>query len=114
MLMIICETDTTGAIRLDLHGRFTSEYVPEIERTLTANGGAERAVALNLANVTFVDRPAMEFLRIIRSQGIKIKHLPSYVARWIKQEASNDLSDENGDTSQMATTMRTIVSRRSR
>lgn len=114
MLMIISETDKTGAIRLNLHGRFTGEYVAAVESSIPAKGCADREVAVDLTNVTFVDRPAMEFLRAIRSRNIRVKHLPSYVARWIRQEAGNDLNDQNRDTSEIVTTAHTMVSRRSR
>jgi hypothetical protein len=44
-------------------------------------------------NVTFADRPVMEFLRAAQSQKIKLENLlPSYVKRWIKQEAGNGAS----------------------
>jgi len=43
--------------------------------------------ALDLMNVTFVDRRAMEFLRAAQSRKIRLDNLPSWVKRWIEQEA---------------------------
>jgi hypothetical protein len=68
-----------------LCGQFTKEYIPELERTLTG-GGDFTAVALDLLNVTFVDREAMVFLCSARSKNIAIENCPSYVIRWIQQE----------------------------
>jgi len=89
MLKIVRETQKTGFIRVDLYGRFTGEYVTEVEKALSVNGPTVTKLLLDLSNVTFVDRTAMEFLRAVKSRNIKIENLPSYVARWIKQETSN-------------------------
>jgi hypothetical protein len=43
-------------------------------------------VALDLANVTFVDRDAMVFLCSAKARNIAIENCPSYVIRWIQQE----------------------------
>ena len=45
-------------------------------------------VALDLRNVTFVDRAAMEFLSKATSRNVSIENTPSYVKRWIEQEVS--------------------------
>ena len=73
---------------VSLHGHFTGEYVPEVEKALTGNGCKGGTLALDLRNVTFVDRRAMEFLRRAKSKKIRIENIPSYVARWIEQEVS--------------------------
>jgi len=114
MLKITEDAESTGLIRLNLYGRFTAEYVQEVEKALPSNRSANKGVAIDLANVTFVDRAAMEFLRAAKSRNIKIEHLPSYVARWIKQETGND-SDEMDDNSEGARpNILSMVSRRSR
>jgi anti-anti-sigma regulatory factor len=88
MLKITTATQNTQFIRVNLHGHFTAEYVPEVEKTLSSNGDKGGKVILDLRNVTFVDRAAMEFLRGIKSTKIKIENTPSYVTRWIEQEVS--------------------------
>lgn len=92
MLKITKVAENFDVIRVNLYGQFTAEYVPEVEKALDRNGDKAKKYALDLTDVTFVDRPAMEFLRAIKSQGIKIENLPSYVTRWIKQEADNSSS----------------------
>ena len=72
-------------LRVRLCGQFTKEYIPELERTLTT-GGADSSVAIDLSNVTFVDREAMVFLCSAKSRNIAIENCPSYVVRWIQQE----------------------------
>ncbi len=73
-----------GLLTLRLSGQFTKEYVPEVERTV-ANAEA-RAVGLDLANVTFVDREAMAFIASAKSKNLAIENCPTYVIRWIEQE----------------------------
>jgi len=89
MLKITHDTDTVGTLTVNLCGRFISEYIPEVKKALTPNGSKSQRLALDLANVTFVDREAMEFLTAAKSQNIKIDNLPSYVTRWMQQEAAN-------------------------
>jgi hypothetical protein len=66
-----------------LCGQLTGEYVGELEKAL-APGGCGR-IALDMSNVTFVDRPAMVFLCSVKSR-VSIENIPSYVTRWIEQE----------------------------
>lgn len=89
MLKITKQTESKKLVRVKLHGSFTSEYVPEFEKALSENGCPRGKVALDLMNVTFVDREAMEFLRgALSRKKIAIENLPSYVKRWIEQEGS--------------------------
>ena len=89
MLKITQDIEISEIDRVSLCGRFTSEYVPEVEKALVQNGNKSKRCALDLMNVTFVDRPAMEFLRSAQSRKIKLENLPSYVRRWIQQEDGN-------------------------
>lgn len=92
MLMITQQDEIPEIVRVSLSGHFTSEYVPEVEKALVQTGNRFKRCALDLMNVTFVDRPAMEFLRVAQSRKIKLENLPSWVKRWIQQEAGNGVS----------------------
>src|SRR6266496_1899134 len=74
------------SVKVCLCGQFTKEYVPELERALAGENVGTQSVALDLANVTFVDREAMVFLCSAKSKNIVIENCPSYVIRWIQQE----------------------------
>jgi hypothetical protein len=89
MLKITQHAEIPRIIRVSLSGHFTSEYVPEVEKALVQNGNKSKKCVLDLLNVTFVDRPAMEFLRAAQSRKIKLENLPSYVRRWMQQESGN-------------------------
>jgi len=90
------------SLKVCLCGQFTKEYVPELERTLAGEGSEAQTVALDLANVTFVDREAMVFLCSAKSKNITIENCPSYVVRWIQQEhlCSGSSSSSNDDSQQ--------------
>jgi hypothetical protein len=92
MLKITQQAENPGIVRVSLSGHFTSEYVSEVEKALVQNGNKSKKCALDLMNVTFVDRRAMEFLRVAQSRKIKLDNLPSWVKRWIEQEAGNSAS----------------------
>src|SRR4030095_15263905 len=73
MLKITKQAENAQISRVSLHGHFTGEYVPEVEKALSENGCKGRKLALDLRNVTFVDRTAMEFLRRTKSKEMSIE-----------------------------------------
>ena len=89
MLMITQQEENPEIVTVSLSGYFTGEYVPEVEKVLLQNCNESKKCALDLINVSSVDRPAMEFLRAAHSRKIKLDNLPSWVKRWIEQEAGN-------------------------
>jgi anti-anti-sigma regulatory factor len=89
MLKITKAAENAGIARINLCGCFTAEYVPEVEKAIPQNGHKPKGFVLDLTEVTFVDRAAMEFLRAVKSRKVRIEHPPSYVTRWIQQEAIN-------------------------
>ena len=85
VLKITTVRENPESLRVCLCGQFTSEYVPELEKALSGQTDSGK-VALDLANVTFVDRAAMVFLCGAKSRNVAIENIPSYVTRWIEQE----------------------------
>ena len=83
MLKITTTQNESKSRTVHLCGQLTGEYVPELEKALTPEGAPQ--IALDMSNVTFVDRKAMEFLCGVKSR-ISIENIPSYVMRWIEQE----------------------------
>jgi len=86
VLKITTVRENPESLRVCLCGQFTSEYVPELEKALSGQGTDSGKVALDLSNVTFVDRAAMVFLCGAKSRNVAIENIPSYVTRWIEQE----------------------------
>jgi ABC-type transporter Mla MlaB component len=71
---------------VNLCGRFTREYVPEVEKVLSPIRSRRKKLALDLAQVTLVDRAAITFLCAARSKNIAIHNVPVYVRLWMEQE----------------------------
>ena len=86
MLKITPTRENANSVTVRLCGELTKEYVPEIERTLAGESLESQSVALDLTNVTFVDREAMVFLCSAKARNIAIENCPPYVVRWIQQE----------------------------
>ena len=89
MLKITTDLEKKNQIRVNLHGRFTSEYIVVVGNVLSKNRSEESAVTLDLSDVIFVDRPAMVFLSQVKSKTVKIENLPSYVMQWIALETQS-------------------------
>jgi ABC-type transporter Mla MlaB component len=86
VLKITTTRENDQRVRVQLCGQFTREYVAELEQAIFVGESPAENVALDLANVTFVDREAMGFLCSARTRKVAIENIPSYVIRWIEQE----------------------------
>ena len=83
IVLKITTTQNESQSTVHLCGQLTGEYVPELEKALDPESAPR--IALDMSNVTFVDRKAMEFLCGVKSR-VSIENIPSYVMRWIEQE----------------------------
>jgi ABC-type transporter Mla MlaB component len=72
VLKITPTRESENSFKVRLCGELTKEYLPEVERTLNGDGTEGQTVALDLENVTFVDRDAMVFLCSAKSRNIAI------------------------------------------
>jgi anti-anti-sigma regulatory factor len=83
VLKITTSQKESRSLTVHLCGQLTGEYVPELEKALDPDAASK--IALDMSNVTFVDRKAMEFLCGVKSR-VAIENIPAYVMRWIEQE----------------------------
>ncbi|HEU5239071.1 MAG TPA: STAS domain-containing protein [Pyrinomonadaceae bacterium] len=86
MFKITTHNENPEFITVNLCGRFTREYVPEVEKELSRTNAGQKKLAIDLSEVTFVDRAAMAFLCAARSRKIAIQNAPLYVGLWMEQE----------------------------
>ena len=82
-MLRITTTREEKSVTLHLCGQLTGEYVGELQKALDV--GETQKIAMDLSNVTFVDREAMMFLCGVKSR-VSFENIPSYVTRWIQQE----------------------------
>lgn len=76
-----------------LSGHIETEDVAELQRLLsleTADGG----IALDLADITLVDRDALKFLAHCEGKSIKLARCPGYIREWIDMEKGQGSLEE--------------------
>jgi hypothetical protein len=67
---------------LSLSGRIEMEDVAELQRLLRLEV-AGRAIALDLQDITLVDRDAVKFLAHCQAESIELENCPAYIRQWI-------------------------------
>ena len=78
------ETASDGrSATLRLIGRVESEYLDELRAQVRTHGPR---VALDLGEVTLVDRAAVRFLSSCEAAGIELRHCAPYIREWMGNE----------------------------
>ena len=72
-------------VRFTLSGRMDTENVGEMKALFGAEPQGRR-IALDLKDLTLVDREAVRFLESCETDSIKIKNCPAYIREWITRE----------------------------
>ena len=87
MTLRIYRSSTPDAIVFALSGDMDLEHVARLQELL-ANETVNR-VTLDLTEVTFADRAAVQFLASAEAAGIRIVNCPRYVRSWIAAETES-------------------------
>ena len=69
-----------------LSGRIEAEDIDELRKLLELEG-ADTHIALDLRDVTLVDRDAIKFLADCEAGSIKLEKCPPYVREWVGRES---------------------------
>lgn len=64
-------------------GRIQSEHVETLRALIAQESGR---VALDLAEVTLVDRKVVRFLALCAEIGVELRYAPDYLSDWVSQE----------------------------
>jgi hypothetical protein len=83
--MLKIERSLEDGVVFTMSGRIEVEDVAELQRLLSLEG-VDRPIALDLRDVTLVDRDAVKFLASCEGDAIKLKNCPAYVRKWIDAE----------------------------
>ena len=75
-----------GCTILRLVGRLDAVYLPELNARIQAG---EDRIALELDDLTLVDRDAVRFFIDCEAQGIELRGCPAYIREWIARERQN-------------------------
>ena len=93
--MLKIERSLGDGVILLLSGRIEADDVAELQRLLSLER-AGQDVALDLRDVTLVNRDAVTFLARCEAEQVKLANCPAYVREWIDQ-GKDRTSRLNGD-----------------
>jgi hypothetical protein len=85
--MLRIQRSVNRGVVFSLSGRIEIEDVAELQRILGLEA-VEQGIALDLQDVTIVDRGALQFLTRCEADGIKLENSPAYVRDWLATERS--------------------------
>jgi len=83
--MLSIQRSSNPEVVFSLSGRIEMEDVAELQR-LIALEAAGQGIALNLQNVTLIDRDAVGFLACCEMEGIRLDDCPAYIRGRIAAE----------------------------
>ena len=69
-----------------LSGRIEAEDIDELQRLFELED-PNRQIALDLRDVTLVDRDGVKFLAVCEVKGIQLENCPAYIREWIGRES---------------------------
>ncbi|PYV37975.1 MAG: hypothetical protein DMG06_26725 [Acidobacteria bacterium] len=83
--MLRIQRSSNPGVVFSLSGRIEIEDVTELQRLLSLEA-AGQGVALDLQDITLVDRDAVKFLARCEAESIELENCPAYVRQWIAAE----------------------------
>jgi len=80
--MLRIQRSSNRGVVLSLSGHIEIEDVAELQRLLSLEA-ADQAIALDLQDITLVDRDALKFLAECQAEKITLENCPAYIRDWI-------------------------------
>jgi hypothetical protein len=84
--MLRIQRKANGKVIFTLSGRIEAEDIDELRRLFELED-ASREIALDLTDVTLVDRDGVKFLAVCEVDGIQLQNCPAYIREWIGRES---------------------------
>jgi anti-anti-sigma regulatory factor len=84
--MLKIQRKANGKVIFTLSGRIEAEDTKELSRLFELEEAGSH-IALDLKDVTLVDRDAIEFLADCEADSIQLENCPPYVREWIGRES---------------------------
>jgi hypothetical protein len=84
--MLRIQRKANGKVTFTLSGRIEAEDIGELRRLFELED-ISRKIALDLRDVTLVDRDGIKFLSVCEVDGIQLENCPAYIREWIGQES---------------------------
>ena len=84
--MLKIQRKANGRVLFTLSGRIEAEDIDELRRLLELED-TNRKIALDLRDVTLVDRDGVKFLADCEVNDIELENCPAYIREWIGRES---------------------------
>ena len=84
--MLKIQRKSNGKVLFTLSGRIEAEDLDELRRLFELED-TSRKIALDLRDVTLVDRDGVKYLAICKANGIELENCPAYIREWIGRES---------------------------
>jgi hypothetical protein len=84
--MLKIQRKANGGVIFTLSGRIEAEDIDELRRLLELEGDGSH-IALDLKDVTLVDRDGIKYLANCEADGTQLANCPPYVREWIGRES---------------------------
>ena len=85
MLKIESRQEPAGAVRLALTGRMNANSIGELRRAIDRARRHRPHVALDLSEITLIDRASLDFLAELTKGEIELMNCPAYLTPWISR-----------------------------
>jgi len=92
--MLKIQRSSNAGVVFTLIGRIEIEDIAELQR-LFGLEEAGRHFALDLEDVTLIDRDAVKFLAGCEAASIRLQNCPAYIREWIGREKKQEQAREN-------------------
>lgn len=83
--MLRIQRSSKRGVVFSLSGRIETEDVAELQRLFSLEVVGQD-IALDLQEITLVDRDAVKFLARCEAERIKLENCPAYIREWIDSE----------------------------
>ena len=80
--------DSVGGATLALAGKFSGTSLGELRRAIDRARRSHKRVAIDLSEVTLLDKPSLQFLAAQTRENITLTNCPAYIQPWIYRESS--------------------------
>lgn len=87
--MIRIRIAANGESVFTVSGRMHSDNLAELRDLIDSEAG-DRGMALDLKELTLVDRDAVRFLKRCESNGIELRNCSAYIREWITREHDDE------------------------
>jgi hypothetical protein len=99
--MLKIQRSSNAEVVFTLIGRIENDDIPELQRIFSLEE-AGRSIALDLEDVTLIDRDAVKFLARCEADSIRLENCPAFIREWIGQEKMSKVGKQKLNGKELA------------